>query len=164
MSQFPNPQVKINSSALNSYLYLGEYDKFLQSLSVNDNVYILFYRGLSEYHQNNHEQAARDFDRAFERDPSLLPADVGKALSYSIRHDNSRGLTLLRQTESKIEERGVSDAEGIYKLAQAVACWVTRLPPYTCCVTVLGVDSFVIPTSCAILYYRAFATNQNSKR
>jgi serine/threonine protein kinase/tetratricopeptide (TPR) repeat protein len=116
-----NPQVKANSSAMNSYLYLGEYEKFLQSLPVNDSVYILFYRGFGEYHMNNLEPAARDFDRAYERDPSLLPADVGKALSYSIRHDNAGGLKLLEQTEGKIEERGVSDAEGIYKVAEAYA-------------------------------------------
>jgi serine/threonine protein kinase/Tfp pilus assembly protein PilF len=116
-----NPQVKLNSSAMNSYLYLGEYDKFLQSLPSNDSVYILFYRGFGEYHVNNREQAAKDFDRAFDRDASLLPADVGKALSDSIRHDNGGGLKLLRQTESKIEERGVSDAEGLYKVAQAYA-------------------------------------------
>jgi len=116
-----NPQVKINSAAMNSYLYLGEYDKFLHSLPTNDSVYILFYRGFGEYHVNNRDQAAKDFDRAFEMDPSLLPANVGKALSFSIKHDNARGLKLLRQTESKIEERGVSDAEGIYKVAQAYA-------------------------------------------
>lgn len=116
-----NPQVKINSAAFNSYLYLGEYDKFLQSLPAADNVYILFYRGFGEFYTNNREQAAKDFDSAFERDPSLLPADVGKALSDSIRHNNARGLKLLEQTESKIEERGVTDAEGIYKLAQAFA-------------------------------------------
>jgi hypothetical protein len=46
---------------------------------------------------------------------------VGKALSYSIRNDNARGLQLLEQTENKIEERGVTDAEGIYKVAQAYA-------------------------------------------
>jgi len=46
---------------------------------------------------------------------------VGKAISYSIRHDNAQGLKLLRQTEDKIEERGVSDPEGIYKVAQAYA-------------------------------------------
>jgi hypothetical protein len=68
---------------------------------------------------NHRDQAARDFDRAFERDSSLLPANVGKALSYSIKHENARGLKLLQQTEDKIEERGVSDPEGIYKVAQA---------------------------------------------
>jgi hypothetical protein len=75
-----NPQVKINSSALNSYLYLGEYDKFMQNLPVNDSPYILFYHGFGEYYLKHREQAARDFDRAFELDPSLLPASVGKLL------------------------------------------------------------------------------------
>jgi serine/threonine-protein kinase len=116
-----NPQVKISSAALNSYLYLGEYEKFLQSLPPNDSAYILFYRGLTEYYLNHHDKAAMDFDRAFERDSSLLPVDVGKALSYSTKHDNARGRKLLQQTEDKIEERGVSDPEGIYKVAQAYA-------------------------------------------
>ncbi len=116
-----NPQVKINSAALNSYLYLGEYAKFMQSLPANDSVYILFYHGFVQYYLNNYDQAVKDFDRAFERDPSLLPADVGKALSYSIKHDNAGGLELLRQTEARIEERGVTDPEGIYKVAQAYA-------------------------------------------
>ncbi len=116
-----NPQVKISSAAMNSYLYLGDYDKFLQSLPANDSAYILFYRGLAEYYINHREQAAKDFDRAYEKDPSLLPANVGKAFSYSIKHDNLHGLKLLRETEDKIEERGVSDPEGIYKVAQAYA-------------------------------------------
>ncbi len=116
-----NPQVKISSSALNAYLYLGEYEKFMQSLPTNDSIYILFYRGFAEYYLNNHEQAAKDFDRAFEMESSLLPADVGKALSYSIKHEDARGLKLLHDTEDRIEEQGVTDAEGIYKVAQAYA-------------------------------------------
>ena len=116
-----NPQVKISSSALNSYLYLGQYQKFLESLPVNDSVYILFYHGLAEYYLNHHDQAATDFDTAYERNSSLLPVQVGKAISYSIRHQNVQGLKLLRQTEDMIEERGVSDPEGIYKVAQAYA-------------------------------------------
>ncbi len=116
-----NPDVKISSSAMNSYLYMGDYEKFLQSLPANDSVYILFYRGLAEYYLNNRDQAAQDFDRAFEKNSSLLPADVGKALSYSIRHENALGRKMLENTEAKIEERGVSDPEGMYKVAQAYA-------------------------------------------
>ena len=116
-----NPQVKINSSALNSYLYLGEYQKFMQSLPANDSIYILFYHGFGEYYLNNYAQAAKDFDRAFEMEPSLLPANVGKALSYSIKHEDARGLKLLHETEDRIEDLGVTDAEGIYKVAQAYA-------------------------------------------
>ncbi len=116
-----DPHVKINSSAMNAYLYLGEYDKFLQSLPVNDSPYILFYRGLAEYYAGRMHEAATDFNRAFEQDPSLMQAAIGKALSYGISNDNTTGLTLLRQTEDKIEKLGVSDAEGIYKVAQAYA-------------------------------------------
>ena len=117
-----NPKVKISSSAINAYLYLGEYEKFLQSLPPpSDSVYIRFYRGLAEYYMNHRAQAAQDFDSAYAKNPTILPVNVGKALSYSIRGDNARGLKLLRETEDKIEERGVSDAEGIYKVGQAYA-------------------------------------------
>ena len=70
---------------------------------------------------NHREQAAQDFDSAYAKNPTILPVNVGKALSYSIRGDNARGLKLLQETEDKIEERGVSDAEGIYKVGQAYA-------------------------------------------
>jgi eukaryotic-like serine/threonine-protein kinase len=116
-----NPQVKISSSAINAYLYLGEYEKFLQSLPVNDSVYIQFYRGLAEYYMNRRDQAARDFDSAYAKNPAVLPVNIGKALSYAIKHENARGLKLMEQTEEKIEERGVSDSEGLYKVAQAYA-------------------------------------------
>jgi hypothetical protein len=54
-------------------------------------------------------------------EPALLPADVGKALSYSIKHQNNLGLKLLHETEDRIDRQGVTDAEGIYKVAQAYA-------------------------------------------
>lgn len=116
-----DPSVKINSSALNSYLYVGAYDKFLDSLPINNSPYILFYRGFAEYYKRNYKEAANNFDRAYELAPSLLPAEIGKALSYAIRHDNASGLKLLHETEAQIDQHGVSDAEGIYKLAQAYA-------------------------------------------
>ena len=116
-----DPQVKINSSAMNAYLYVGEYDKFLQSLPVNDSPYVLFYRGFAEYYAGRMQEATTAFNRAFEQDPSLMQAAIGKALSYAISNDNAAGLALLRQAEEKIEKLGVSDAEGIYKVAQAYA-------------------------------------------
>jgi tetratricopeptide (TPR) repeat protein len=116
-----DPEVKINSSAINSYLYLGEYEKFLQSLPVNDSAYILFYRGFGEYYLNRRDQAQQDFDHAYDRDPSSLPAIIGKAFSYSLQRENERGLELLKQTEARINQRGVADPEGLYKVAQAYA-------------------------------------------
>lgn len=117
-----DPVVKLNSSALNAYLYLGEYDKFLQSLPTgSETAFILFYRGFGEYHKKDWAPAARDLDRAFELDPSLLQAQVGKALSYAIANQGAKGLQVLQEAEGKIRERGVADSEAIYKIAQAYA-------------------------------------------
>jgi DNA-binding winged helix-turn-helix (wHTH) protein/TolB-like protein/Tfp pilus assembly protein PilF len=114
-----DPLVKANSSAFNTYLYLGEYDKFLRSLpEVDDSSFLLFYRGLGEYYQKDFERAARDFDRAYEVDPSLY-AQIGKAISQSIAHREADGLEILRGLERKIEHRGVRDPEAMYKIAQA---------------------------------------------
>jgi len=117
-----DPLVKLTSSALNAYLYLGQYDKFLESLpKTNETAFILFYRGFGEYHQKNWEAATRDFDRSFELDPALLQAQVGKALSRGIANQSARGLEILHEAEDKIKERGVGDSEAIYKIAQAYA-------------------------------------------
>ena len=117
-----DPEVKLNSSAFNSYLYNGEYEKFLRSLPAReDSAFILFYRGFGNFYLKNRERAAADFNRAYELDPTLFQAQVGKALSYAIEGQNQKGLTLLHETEQKVLEHGVSDAEGIYKVAQAYA-------------------------------------------
>lgn len=116
-----DPSVKINSSALNSYLYLGEYEKFLQSLPPNDSVFILFYRGLGEYYRRNFDAARSYFDRAYAQHPSLLQARVGKALSDQLSGQRQEGIRLLEETEQKMKQSGVSDAEALYKIAQAYA-------------------------------------------
>jgi DNA-binding winged helix-turn-helix (wHTH) protein/TolB-like protein len=117
-----DPGVKINSSALNAYLYLGEYDRFLESLPKNVELpFHLFYRGFGEYYQKDYLRAAADFDRAYELNPELLQAQVGKALSFAIGHQASQGLAIMRAAENKIRSRGVGDSEAIYKIAQAYA-------------------------------------------
>jgi tetratricopeptide (TPR) repeat protein len=115
-----DPGVKLNSSAANSYFYLGQYDKFLQSLpKIDDSALIVFYRGFGDYYRQNLKEAARDFDRAFELDPLLMQAQIGKALSYGVKNQAKRGLDILHAAENKIQERGVGDPEAIYKIAQA---------------------------------------------
>jgi DNA-binding winged helix-turn-helix (wHTH) protein/TolB-like protein/Tfp pilus assembly protein PilF len=114
-----DPLVKANGSFFNTYLYLGEYDKFLRSLpDLNDSAFVLFYRGFGEYYLKNTEQAARDFDRAYELDPSLY-TQIGTAFSNSIAHRDAKGLEILHGLENKIGERGVGDPEGMYKISQA---------------------------------------------
>ena len=49
-----DPSVKANGAVLNTYLYLGQYEKFLESLpDVDDSSFLVFYRGFGEYHQKN---------------------------------------------------------------------------------------------------------------
>jgi DNA-binding winged helix-turn-helix (wHTH) protein/TolB-like protein/tetratricopeptide (TPR) repeat protein len=114
------PWVKGNGSVLNAYLYLGQYQKFLESLPVDDSSFILFYRGFGEFHEKQFDQAGTDFDRAYELDPTLY-AGIGKALGDSIHGRKAEGLDLLHGLESKIRQRGVGDPEAIYKIAQAYA-------------------------------------------
>ncbi len=116
-----DPEVKINTSALNSYLYLGEYDKFLNSLPANDSPLLLFYHGLGSYYKHSYAEAAGDFDRAYELAPDLLQAQIGKALSDGLDHQRAHGLARLRDTELRMNTRGVSDSEAMYKIAQAYA-------------------------------------------
>jgi DNA-binding winged helix-turn-helix (wHTH) protein/TolB-like protein/Flp pilus assembly protein TadD len=117
-----DPSVKLSSSALNTYLYLGEYDKFLESLPRNsENALIVFYRGFGDYYKKNLDRAVKDFDRAFELRPTMLQAKLGKVFSEAIGKRNKKALEMLNETNSKIEERDVRDSEAIYKIAQAYA-------------------------------------------
>jgi tetratricopeptide (TPR) repeat protein len=116
-----DPSIKIASSAINAYFYLGRYDPWLVSLPDGNSAYILFYRGFGEFYKRDYVQAVTHFERAYDVDPALLQADIGKALSYWIAKKSPAGIRLLREVESKILDRGVTDAEGIYKVAQAYA-------------------------------------------
>jgi DNA-binding winged helix-turn-helix (wHTH) protein/TolB-like protein len=117
-----DPVVKLNSSTLNGYLYLGQYDQFLQSLPKSeDAALIVFYRGFGEYYKKNLEQAKANFDHAFELDRTLLQAEIGRALSLGIQQQNSEAVGVLHTLEAKINEHGVVDPEAMYKIAQAYA-------------------------------------------
>jgi DNA-binding winged helix-turn-helix (wHTH) protein/TolB-like protein len=121
-----DPFVRANGSVLNAYLYLGQYQKFLDSLPVDDSSFILFYRGFGEFHEKEYDQASRDFDRAYELEPTLYTG-IGKALSDSIHQRNTEGRKLLSELEKQIKERGVGDPEATYKIAQAYAALGDKL-------------------------------------
>jgi DNA-binding winged helix-turn-helix (wHTH) protein/TolB-like protein/Tfp pilus assembly protein PilF len=114
------PFVKGNGAVLNSYLYLGEYQKFLESLPADDSSFSLFYRGFGEFHETQFDQAASDFDRAYQLDPNLYTG-IGKALSDAIHQHAKEGLQLLSGLERTVKQRGVGDPEATYKIAQAYA-------------------------------------------
>jgi DNA-binding winged helix-turn-helix (wHTH) protein/TolB-like protein/tetratricopeptide (TPR) repeat protein len=116
-----DPTVRANGSVLNAYLYLGQYDKFLASMpDAGDSSFLVFYRGFGEYHQRDLAQAARDFDGAYRLEHTMY-TETGKALGDAIAHRKSEGLQLLRGLENKIQQRGVGDPEGTYKIAEAYA-------------------------------------------
>ena len=117
-----DPGVKLNTSTPNGYLYLGQYDRFLQSLPrTDDAALIVFYRGLGEYYRKNFDQAATNFDHAFALDRSLLQAETGRAISLWIGRQNSEASRILHALDARINERGVIDPEAMYKVAQAYA-------------------------------------------
>ena len=117
-----DPGVKLSSSTANAYLYLGQYDRFLESLPPGDDTaLIVFYRGLGEFYKKNLEAAAENFDHAFNLDRSVFQTEIGRAFSLIIRNQNSQAESILRNVETKITQRGVIDAEATYKLAQAYA-------------------------------------------
>jgi tetratricopeptide (TPR) repeat protein len=114
-----DPEVKINSATLNTYLYMGEYDKFLYSLPSNDSPLLVFYHGLVSYYKHNYAEAGNDFDRAYELAPELLQAQIGKSMSDGLHHHARSGILRLNETERQMSVRGVSDPEAMYKIAQA---------------------------------------------
>jgi serine/threonine protein kinase len=116
-----DPSFKLTTSAINAYFYLGQYDAWLSSLPDSNTAYIVFYRGLGEYYRGDRSAAQHYFQQAYDLDPALLQANIGKALSYAIQGRHEAGRQLLRGVESRILDRGVTDAEGIYKVAQAYA-------------------------------------------
>ena len=124
-----DPRVKLNSSTLTSYLYLGQYKRFLGSLPKNEELaLIVFYRGFGEYYSKDTQRAIKDFDRAFELDPSLSQARVGKALSFAMDGRRSEANAMLEALEAKIGTRGAYDPEATYKLAQAYAMSGEKVP------------------------------------
>ena len=117
-----DPGVKMITSTLNAYLYLGRYDKFLESLpKTDDAALIAFYRGFGEYYKKDLDQAETDFGHAFELDHTLLQAEIGRAFSLGIQQQYAKAGAILHALETKVNERGVADPEAIYKIAQAYA-------------------------------------------
>lgn len=110
------------STVFNTWLYLGQYEKFRDTLPRRGgSAYQLFYHGFAEYYLKNLTKARADFDRAYELDPGMLQARVGKALSDLLARQRSEGLRLMRETARQLEQHGLNDAEGVYKVAQAFA-------------------------------------------
>lgn len=112
-----NPNVTENLT-FNTYLYMGLYRKFLESLSrAENNARTSFYRGLADYYLKDTRGAIEEFDRAYALNSALSHARVGRALACALRNQNAQGLEQMRI----VERSGSSDGEMLYKMAQAYA-------------------------------------------
>lgn len=117
-----DPGFFLNASAPNYYLYVGDYQKFKNSISRRtDSAYLKFYQGFAEYHLNNKESAKQFFDEAYQSDSNSMQTQIGKAYSLMISGENEAAKALLNKIEKEVIEKKVSDGEGIYKIAQAFA-------------------------------------------
>ncbi len=112
-----NPNVAENLT-FNTYLYVGQYEKFLGSLPRDENnARAVFYRGLAYCYMKDTRRAAEEFDRAFALNPALLHSQIGRALTCALRHQAAQGLELM----GSVERSGSDDGEMLYKMAQAYA-------------------------------------------
>jgi len=112
-----NPGVATNQ-LFNTYLYTGEYSKFLDSLPPDEgNARTAFYRGLAYYSLKDIGHARSEFDRAHTLNPALLHSQIGHALSYATSGQPAAGLEVMK----RVEQLDLMDGEMIYKMAQAYA-------------------------------------------
>jgi len=112
-----DPLVNIGST-LNSYLYTGDYEKFLSTMPAGEDARKYFYRGLCFLYIKDLPRAAGAFEHAYALDASLLHAKYGKAFLFAIHQQPAEGLRYLREVE---QESPTVDGEMLYKVAQAYA-------------------------------------------
>jgi DNA-binding winged helix-turn-helix (wHTH) protein/TolB-like protein/Tfp pilus assembly protein PilF len=105
-------------STLNSYLYAGNYERFMSRMPLGEDARTSFYRGLCYLYMKDRPHAAGEFEHAYTLDASLLHAKYGKAFLYAIRQQPAEGLQYLMEVEQKTP---TVDGEMLYKVAQAYA-------------------------------------------
>jgi DNA-binding winged helix-turn-helix (wHTH) protein/TolB-like protein len=109
-----DPLVNVGST-FNSYLHVGDYDKFLSTMPMGESARTSFYRGLCYFYMKDFSRAASEFERASLLDPSLLHAKYGRALLFAIHQQPAEGLNYLNEVNQKTP---TVDGEMLYKLGQ----------------------------------------------
>lgn len=105
-------------AVVNTYLYMGRYRKFLESVPPVETAYTLFYRGFAFYHMGEKSRAVEDFARAYQTDPNDVFAKLALALQLALQGDRQKGLEVVRETENQRLTESVPDGEVTYKLAE----------------------------------------------
>jgi tetratricopeptide (TPR) repeat protein len=118
----------IKGHLFNSYLYAGQPEKFVNSLPMRDEAYVLFYRGLGHYHMKDMGRASVYFDRARQVDPTALISQLSEVFKLAMDGHNREGLSLLRAIETKLEKEPFGDGELSYKLAECYSLMGDKAP------------------------------------
>ncbi len=106
------------TTTINTYLYLGDFDQFLQLIpDVRTNARTFYYRGLARLSKGDRELAEKEFARAYEIEPSGPHAKYGQALRRAIRGEVEQG----RQLLTELEREPQPDGEMLFKVAQVAA-------------------------------------------
>ena len=142
-----DPSVKANGSVLNTYLYLGEYDNFLQSLpDVNGSAFTFrFYRGFGEYH----------LEESLSWRPTILFALMKKTPRCTQGLEGPLPMPLPRRSRTayrfcrswKAKSSSVESATRRLpiRLHKATQYWAIELRPSARCVRALTADFFFLP-------------------
>lgn len=112
-----DPRVGTGTTS-NTFLYVGDHRRFLDTLPAGESARTTFYRGLGLLYGGDRSAAAVQFERAFQLDPSLIHARVGKAMGHAMLGERAPGVAELRRIEALDKPR---DGEMLYKVAQAYA-------------------------------------------
>jgi tetratricopeptide (TPR) repeat protein len=116
-----DPGVKLNSSTPNGYLYLGQYDRFLDSLPrTDDAALIIFYRGSSTTGRTSIRPARTSITPLSSIAPCfrLRPE---RPSAWESGNKSPGPLSSCKVSKPGIKEHGVVDPEAMYKVAQAYA-------------------------------------------
>jgi len=108
----------LQSHQFNSYLYNAQYEKFLNSLPIQESAYVMFYRGLAYTYLNDLGRAAFAFDRAYELNSDSVITQIGRAWRLAIEGNKRDGLKLLENAKARMTQAGIGDGEITYKFAQ----------------------------------------------
>jgi tetratricopeptide (TPR) repeat protein len=117
----------ITGHLFNSYLYAGQPEKFVNSLPMRDEAYVLFYRGFGHYHMKDLGRASVYFDRARQVDPTALVSQLSEVFKLAMDGHNREGLELLNTIENKLEKDPFGDGELSYKLAECYSLMGDKL-------------------------------------
>jgi serine/threonine-protein kinase len=105
-------------AVVNTYLYTGRYQRFLESIPPVETAYTLFYRGFGYYYIGDRARAIESFTRAYQVDQKDVFARIGLGMTYYLRGERQKALTLMLQVEAERKREDVPDGEVTYKIAQ----------------------------------------------